>query len=152
MIDPEDGHVYYWPASNPALAAPGRGVPTAMTATLFDYFNDLWADAAQVDAEHVRIDATVHTCTHAARLADVAVLEAGIHDARQRLADLLAYTNRARTPGQREYHRLGNQPYATALTIETYVRDVLDLLGAPQPGALHPQPCRPEETPCPPPT
>jgi hypothetical protein len=108
--------------------------------TLYDYFNDLWTDATQTDTEHARLTATVHTCTHATRLADLAVMEAAQHDARQRLQDLLAYIDRARTPGQREYQRLGNQPYATALTIETYVRDVLDLLGAPEPGALHPQP------------
>lgn len=55
-------------------------------------------------------------------------------DPRQLLADLIAYTERARTPGRPEYDRVRAQPYAVVLTVERYARDVLDLLGAPGPG------------------
>jgi predicted lipoprotein with Yx(FWY)xxD motif len=61
---------------------------TDTAATLYDYFNDLWADAARVDDETAHknwppvFTADVHICTHARRLADIAVLEAAQHDAR----------------------------------------------------------------------
>ena len=51
-----------------------------------------------------------------------------VADARQRLADLIVYTGRARSAGSAESVRLHNNPADVVACIENYVVDVLDLL------------------------